>query len=66
MTAVVHIDDAIRERELSRLMQRITEAQDRETRQVLWGEFKRLHAERSAGQVQAMERGWASNAEQDS
>lgn len=56
MTAVVHIDDAIRERELSRLMQRITEAQDRETRQVLWGEFKRLHAMRSAEQVAQMER----------
>lgn len=55
MTAVLHIEDAIRERELSRLMQRIQEAQDRETKRVLWGEFKRLHAERSAGQVQRLE-----------
>lgn len=55
MTAVVHIDDVIRERELSRLMQRITEAQDRETRQVLWGEYKRLHAARSRQVVDRME-----------
>lgn len=55
MTTVLSIEDAIRERELSRLMQRITEAQDRETRQVLWGEFKRLHAARSQQVVDRME-----------
>lgn len=52
---VSNIRDAALERQLKRLMERIKEAQDAETRRVLWGEFKSLHAQRSETRVQAME-----------
>jgi len=55
VSTVCNIADEIRERELKRLMQRITEAQDADTRRVLWGEFKSLHAQRSEPRVREME-----------
>ena len=53
--SVVNLQDAALERQLERVMERIKEAQDAETRRVLWGEFKSLHAQRSEPRVRAME-----------
>lgn len=58
MTKVTHIADAALERRLERLMQRITEARDAETRRVLWSEYTALHRQRSASTVHRMEQGW--------
>lgn len=55
MTDILHIEDAIRERQLESLMQQIKETQDREARLVLWGEYKSLHAARSRQVVNRME-----------
>lgn len=51
-SSIVDIRDAALERQLERVMERIKEAQDAETRRVLWGEFKGLHARgRESGKV---------------
>ena len=52
---VLNIADVALERRLERLMERIKEAQDAETRRVLWGEFRELHGQRTAEQVQRLE-----------
>lgn len=58
MTKVTHISDAALERKLKRLMQRITETRDIETRRVMWSDYTELHRQRSVEAVRRMEQGW--------
>lgn len=56
MTKVTPISDAALERKLKRLMQRITETRDVETRRVLWSDYTTLHRQRSVEAVCRMEK----------
>ena len=52
---VVNLQDAALERQLERVMERIKEAQDADTRRLLWEKFVTLHGQRTPERVQTME-----------
>ena len=55
--------DAALERQLERVMDRIKEAQDADTRRVLWEKFVTLHGQRTPERVRDMERAQGTHAD---